>query len=150
MWSSTYNNKIRNRSTLLTERRLETEVIDRYVSDTKLHSIAKFFSSQLPDTIDIIIILSLFLQMEKLLLRAFDWLSKATQVRDREIAVGGSKNPDLSSLPRNWTWDENRESQPLAHQGLEARSKIPLALAPIEKCISQGGKNCRNRYNVYF
>ena len=71
-------------------------------------------------------------------------------MRDREIAVGGSKNPDLSSLPRNWTWDENRESQLLAHQGLEARSKIPLALAPIEKCISQGGKNCRNRYNVYF
>ena len=28
-------------------------------------------------------------------------------------------------------------------QGLEARGRVPLALASIEKCIFQGGKTCK-------
>ena len=36
---------------------------------------------------------------------------------------------DLGSL------DENQQSQPLIHQGLEARNKIPLISAPTEKCV---------------
>ena len=42
--------------------------------------------------------------------------------------------------------DENLESWLIVHQGLEDRSKIPLIL--IEKCVSQGGKNCKTRYKV--
>ena len=36
---------------------------------------------------------------------------------------------DLGSL------DENQQSQPLIHQALEARNKIPLTSAPTEKCV---------------
>ena len=39
--------------------------------------------------------------------------------------------------------DESQESQPLVHQGLEARSKFPQALASLKKCISEGGKICK-------
>ena len=39
--------------------------------------------------------------------------------------------------------DENQESQLPVHQWLEARSKIPLALAPFEKLVSQRGKNSK-------
>ena len=45
--------------------------------------------------------------------------------------------------------DENEESSPL-DKGLEARSKVTLALILSEKCISQGGQNCKNRYKVYY
>ena len=46
--------------------------------------------------------------------------------------------------------NENSESWPLDHDGLEAGSKVPLALlALFEKLISQGGKNCKNRHKVY-
>lgn len=41
--------------------------------------------------------------------------------------------------------DESQESKPLVHQGLEARSKNPQALASIKKCISQGGEICKKR-----
>ena len=46
--------------------------------------------------------------------------------------------------------DENEESSPLDNKGLEARSKVTLALILIEKCVSQGGQNCNNRYKVYY
>ena len=47
--------------------------------------------------------------------------------------------------------NENSESWPLDHDGLEAGSKVPLALlALFEKRISQGGKNCKNRHKVYY
>ena len=50
----------------------------------------------------------------------------------------------LSSLDKNW------ERQPLVYQRLQARSKGPLALAPIEKCISQGEKNCETTCRIYY
>ena len=41
--------------------------------------------------------------------------------------------------------DETQDSQPLIHQGLEAGNKVSLALACIEKCISQEGKMVKKK-----
>ena len=60
-------------------------------------------------------------------------------LRERETALSkrwleakstfSAQELDLGSL------DENQQSQPLIHQGLEARNKIPLTSAPTEKCV---------------
>lgn len=71
-------------------------------------------------------------------------------MRDREIAVDGSENPHLSSLPRNWTWDENQESQPLVHQGLEARSKIPWPLSPLKSAFLKESKTVETGTKFIF
>ena len=57
------------------------------------------------------------------------WLAKGFQFLSQELNLG--------------SLDESQESQPLVHQGLEARSKFPQALASLKKCISQGGKICK-------
>ena len=46
--------------------------------------------------------------------------------------------------------DENQESQPLDQQETVAGTKLALALIPTDKCISQEGENCKNRYKVYY
>ena len=47
-------------------------------------------------------------------------------------------------------WDENQESQPLDQQETVAGTKLALAVVATDKCISQEGENCKNRYNVYY
>ena len=46
--------------------------------------------------------------------------------------------------------DENQESKPLVHQGLQARSKVPLALSPIESKNISRRQKLQNRYKVYY